>query len=79
MNMLKQIFSFLSFFVEVKTAFEPRWSIFHLIFCLLDDYQLDHGKWHGGLLLLKDGLIFSSTVFIVVSVYQQKITPLDEI
>ena len=61
--------------MEVKTAFEPRWSIFHLSFCLFNGYQPEHGKWHVGLLLPKDGLIFSSTVFIVVSVYQQKITP----
>ena len=79
MNMLKQIFPFSATLWRWKRHLNQDDLFFISFFAfstatspiMVNDMLV--------YLLPMDGLIFSSTVFIVVSVYQQKITPPDEI
>ena len=74
MNMLKQIFSFSATLWRVKRHLNNDDLFFISSFAFSFAWYI-----HVGLLLPKDGLIISSTVFIVVSVYQQNLMPPVEI
>ena len=69
MNTLKQKNFFLNYFVEVN-----RDDLFFITSSAFSTASSPIMLNKVGLLLPKDGLIFSSTVVIVVSVYQQNLT-----